>query len=431
MDAGHNKHAKHLIVISVDAFSEDNWEEAGKLPHFSRLINEGAFSNQLKSVFPTHTYVIHTTMVTGVYPDRHGVVHNNQLQPFVPEKEQTWHWHQSDIKVPTIYDLARSNHLTTAGLLWPVSGKSSITYNLPEVAAIKNEHQALKVIRNGSPFFVIGLELRLGKKRKGVEQPYLDDYTTLCAVDTIRRKRPNLLLMHLIDLDSAKHSHGTRSREVRDAHARMDRRIGQVLQGVKDAGLIDDTVFFIVGDHGQIDINYAVHLNNLLKERGLIREENGRFTWRAYFQSAGGSAYLHLRENDPEAETLALQCLEEAMKEDKYGIEAVYDRRRLDALHAGSHVAYAVEAKAGYGFKDSLSETTVENYLEKGITYANHGYSPEKDHYKCNFIASGVSIKKGVPLGPIEMVDMAPTMAKVLGLDFYECDGRVLEEMFR
>lgn len=424
-----NNHAKHLIVISLDAFSEDNWEEAKKLPHFSRLIENGASSNQLKSVFPTHTYVAHTTMVTGVYPDRHGVVHNNQFQPFTPEKEQTWHWHQRDIKVPTIYDLARDNHLKTAGLLWPVSGKSSLQYNLPEVAAIKNENQVVKLMKNGSPLYILGLEWRLGKRRKGVKQPHLDDYTTLCAVDTIKRKQPHLMLLHLIDLDTVKHSRGTRDKEIKECLLRMDRRIGEILEGVKEAGLMDHTVFFILGDHGQIDIHHGVHLNNLLKAQGLIYEEGGRLKWRAYLQSAGGSACLHVREGDRQAEQLALHCLQEAMKEEKFGIESIYNRQELDVLRAGRHVNHAVEAKRGYNFVDSLSESTIENYLAKGIIYANHGYSPEKQHYKCNFIASGCCIRKNLELGPMAMVDIAPTMARVLGLDFYPCDGRVLEEM--
>ncbi|RQD71838.1 MAG: alkaline phosphatase family protein [Tindallia sp. MSAO_Bac2] len=425
------KQAKHLVVISLDAFSEDNWGEAKKLPNFSRLIENGAFSNQLKSVFPTHTYVAHTTIVTGVYPEKHGIHHNNQFQPFVPEKEQTWHWHQRDIKVPTIYDLARQKGLKTAALLWPVSGKSSIHYNLPEVAAIKNENQALKVIKNGSPLFVAGLELRLGKKRKGIKQPYLDDYITLCAMDTIRRKKPNLLLLHLLDLDSAKHNHGTSSEEVREALDRTDRRIGEIFQSVKEANIMDSTAFFVVGDHGQFDIHYAVHINNLLRDRGLICEEKGERKWRAYLQSAGGSAYLHLRDDDPEAEEIALSCLREAMKEEKYGIEHIYNRRELDNLQAVRHIKYAIEAKKGYIFKDTLTEFTVDNYLAKGIKNGNHGYSPNKSNYRCNFIASGCNIKGNLPLGSLEMVDIAPTMARVLGLDFYPRDGRVLEEMMK
>ena len=67
--------AKHLVVLSYDAFSEDNWEKASRLPNLSQLIKNGSYSKELKSVYPTLTYVVHTTMVTGVYPERHGIYH--------------------------------------------------------------------------------------------------------------------------------------------------------------------------------------------------------------------------------------------------------------------------------------------------------------------------------------------------------------------
>jgi predicted AlkP superfamily pyrophosphatase or phosphodiesterase len=117
---------KHLIMVSYDAFSEDNWPAAKALPNLSGLIKNGTHCTALKSVYPTLTYVVHTTMVTGVYPDKHGIVHNNPLQPFVSEDEQKWYWFRKNIKVPTIYDLLQQKGLRTAGILWPVTGKSNI-----------------------------------------------------------------------------------------------------------------------------------------------------------------------------------------------------------------------------------------------------------------------------------------------------------------
>lgn len=421
---------KHLMVISIDAFSEDNWQEAKKLPNLSYLISNGSYTPQLKSVFPTHTYVAHTTMVTGVYPDKHGIIHNHPFQPFVPENQQHWYWYRKDIKVPTIYDLAKEHSMKTAGLLWPVSGGASIKYNLPEVAAIKNENQVLKILKNGNPLYCIGLELRLGRYRKGIKQPHLDDFTTLCAVDTIKRKKPNLLLLHLIDLDDTKHNNGTDVKEVQDALVRMDRRVGDIIKAAKDADIIENTVFLILGDHGQFNVDYKVYLNNLLKDQGLIYEENGKLQWRAYLQSTGGNAYLHIKDGDQEGESIAIDILTKAMDEERYGIEAIYDRKKLDSLHVHKDIKYVVEAKVGFSFDDALKEPTIESYIEKGIKYATHGYSPEKPNFKCIFIASGTNIKKNHPLGPIEMVDIAPTMARILGLDFYPCDGKVLTDLF-
>ena len=423
--------AKHLIVVSYDAFSEDNWEQAKRLTNLAKLIAKGAYSTQLKSVYPTMTYVIHSTMVTGVYPDKHGVIHNNPLQPFVESKNQAWHWYQSDLNVPTIYDVAKQAGLKTAGIMWPVTGRSSLTYNFPEIVAVNDENQAFKVLRNGSPFFCLNLELKFGRIRKGVEQPYLDDFSTACAVDTIKRKKPNLLLLHLIDLDDTKHKYGTDSEEVKQVIERMDHRLGDLIEAVEEAGIADETAFIVLGDHGQFNVNYKVYLNNLLKEKGLIFDKDGKLEWRAYFQSTGGSAYLHVKKGDDEAEQLALEVLEQIAPDQQYGIEQFYERDDLDRLHVDRSISYMVEAKQGYSFEDGLSDRIVEDLEEQGIKHATHGYSPDKDNYHCNLVISGDKVNHGLQLAELEMVDIAPTIAKILGLEFTGGDGRSIDEAFQ
>ena len=420
--------ARHVIVISLDAMSESDWETVSGLPCLSRMVATGSCTASLKSVFPTHTYVVHTTMVTGVYPDKHGVLHNHQLQPFVPDNEQTWYWYQREIKVPTIYDLAKKHHMTTAGLMWPVSGRSSIRWNMPELAARRGENQAWKIIKNGTLSYCVGLELRLGKRRKSIRQPDLDDYIALCAADTVKRKKPNLMLVHLCDVDNAKHRCGIDSPETKDALCRSDKRIGAILRAAEDAGIKDDTVFLVLGDHGQFNVDYSIHLNNLLRDAGLIYEDQGKLEWKAYLQTTGGNAFLYSK--DADAERCALRVLTKAMEDGRYGIEAIYDQKKLDELRAPAELKYVVEAKTGYHFKDDLQEMTVENYAEQGKRYATHGFSPDKPGYRCILLATGPNIKRNHPLGPIAMVDIAPTIARILGMEFYPCDGNVLDQMF-
>ncbi|MGI1660148.1 MAG: alkaline phosphatase family protein [Desulfitobacterium sp.] len=422
--------AKHVILISYDAFSEENWKRAKTLPNMAKLIKAGSYSTKLRSVYPTLTYTVHTTMVTGVYPDKHGVFHNNPLQPFVKEKEQEWFWYRKAIKVPTIYEAVRQNKMSTAGLLWPVSGKADINYNLPEVHALPNENLGLKVLRSGSPLFGIGLELKYGRFRKGIQQPYLDDFTTLCAVDTIKRKKPNLLLMHLIDLDDTKHSLGTDSEEVEATLLRMDQRLGKIMEAVRSAGIQEDTVILVVGDHGQFNVDYKVRLNKLLQEQGLITTEKGEMKWRAYLQSTGGAAYLHVKEGDEEAEKIAITTLQAAMAKEQYGIERIFSRQELDGLHVEGSINTMVEAKVGYSFEDILEDPILLDLRANNIKYATHGYSPDKKNYRCVFVASGPGIKDDYLLGDIEMVDIAPTIGRILGVGMKNCDGRVLEEIF-
>lgn len=422
--------SKHVVVISYDAFSEDNWDRARSLPNLLKLVKNGAYTTSLKSVYPTLTYVVHTTMVTGVYPDKHGVYHNNPLQPFTREKDQSWFWYKRDVKVPAIYDVLREHHMKTAGILWPVTGRASISYNIPEIKAIKKENQAVKILKNGSPLFSIGMEKKFGKQRKGIKQPYLDNFTAMCAADTIKRKKPELLLMHLIDLDDAKHQYGTDSMEIEKVLIRMDQRLGDIIKAAEEAGLLENTVFLVIGDHGQINIRYKVRLNQLLKENGLIYEENGILKWRAYVQSAGGAAYVHIKEKDDKVRQQVLNILQKAIAENNYGIEKLYTRPELDALHAEPCVNYMLEAEAGYCFDDSLEGPVISDLKKEGIKYATHGFSPDKADYKCNLVISGDCIKKEYRLGEIQMVDIAPTIAEILGIPFKNGDGRALTEIF-
>ncbi len=420
------KKTVHVVVISLDALSESEWPLISSMPHLSRIIKEGSWSRELRSVFPTHTYTAHTTMVTGVQPDKHGIIQNHPFQPFVPLHKQEWYWYQRQLKVPTIYDLTRKNGLKSAGLFWPVTGKSSINWNIPEILALEGENQVLKILKNSSIAFMLNLERRIGKKRVSTKQPDFDDFVTLAACETIKKKKPNLTLIHLCDLDNAKHTSRIESPAVEASLLRQDRRVGEIMEAVKAAGIEENTAFIILGDHGQFSIDTNVHLNNLLRDEGLIYEEKGEMKWRAILQTTGGNAFLQLREGDSEAEERALEVLNKAVKEKKYGIQTIYNRKDLDKFRAAPGIKYVVEAKAGFNIDETLSDETIEDYRKKGILYANHGYSPDKEGYKCLFFARGRGIKAGKNLGPIEMVDIAPTIAELLGLSFYDCDGASL-----
>lgn len=79
------------------------------------------------------------------------------------------------------------------------------------------------------------MEMKYGKIRQGIQQPYLDDFTTACAVDTIKNKKPELFMLHLIDLDDSKHLKGTKGSHIDDVLSRMDRRIGAIINATKEA----------------------------------------------------------------------------------------------------------------------------------------------------------------------------------------------------
>ena len=123
---------KHVIVISNDALVYDDLETLKRLPNFSRLWDRMAIVKRVRSVYPSVTYPCHTTMMTGVYPDKHGIVNNET--PELLCKSSVWHLFRKDIQGKDIFDAAREAGLTTASVFWPVTG------NHPSIDYLVNEY---------------------------------------------------------------------------------------------------------------------------------------------------------------------------------------------------------------------------------------------------------------------------------------------------
>ena len=421
-----NEIAKHVIMISLDGVYEADFDNLMQRPVFLELINRGAYSNQVTTVYPTLTYPIHTSIVTGTTPDKHGIYHNHQLQVGVPIKNQTWYWYQDEVKVPSLFDKLAQHQFVTASILWPVTGRGNITYNIPEIIALAGENQATKLLESGTPMYLVKSYLKYGKILGDGTQPKLDQFSTAVAVDTIKSKKPNLLAIHLISVDHFRHDFGVESIESVKAFNVYEQSVMEIVEAVKEAGYYDDTVFVVTSDHGQMDVHQNVYLNNVLKRAGYITETEDGLNYKAYVQSLGLGAYVYIKDHDSVIKKEVMTLLRSVMQDPTYGIETIYTVNDLKRLHASSDVDIAIEAKAGYQFKDDLTSKDVKSNFTKG----NHGYSPLKAGYKTIVMISGVGIKNQFEMGNISVMDIAPTIASILGLDFYDCDGRVLNEIF-
>ena len=416
---------KHVILLSYDAFSELDFIKAKEYPNFKRLLKNSYYSTKLKSVYPTMTYVIHSTIVTGVYPDKHQVLNNYVFEPFLPANQKTWHWYRGQIKADTIYDAAKRQGLTTASVMWPVSGKAMIDYNFPEVAAMKGENQAIKLLKSGSPFFCLQMAAKYGRKLKGTKQPQLDNFTTDLLVDTIVTKKPNLLMGHLIELDDTKHHVGIDNEAaLREVYERMDHRIGKILDAVEQAGIKESTSIILLGDHGQFTIKKQLHLNQLLVKNGYIWRELGEWKWKAYFQSTGGAAYLRLKDDSQEMVEAIRQLLIQMKADYPNEIEAIFTQEELRRQHIDQSIELMVEASVGTAIVETITGELVEDIEAQGKVAGDHGYSPEKADYRCGFVLSSPELSQATDIGELAMVDIAPTMADLLAIDFPTGDGK-------
>lgn len=424
---------QHLVIISLDSLGfRDINEHQTELPTLNKLVNGGTWVKEVKGIYPTLTYPSHTTIITGQYPRKHGIVNNTKIQP--NRKSPDWYWYQKDVKVPTLYDLARKKGLTTAAFLWPVTAGSKITYNLAEIFPNRIwTNQVLISLRASSPLFILEMNQKYGKLRNGIKQPELDDFITACTVDTLKRKKPNLTLLHLVDMDSMRHRYGVRSDEALEALHRLDNHVAQVINATKAAGTFEDTNFVILGDHYQINVDKMIHLNTLFAKRGWLKarpDQTFKKDWRVMAKTCDGCTYIYTRNFEQ------IDRLKDVISGVE-GVEKIYDK--ADAIERGAdpECTLMVEAKAGYYFTDESDRANaVEKVLPEMMGDADryqgvHGYDPEKTGYKTTLIFNGPMIKQNKTVARADLVDEAPTFAKLLGLEFPEpLAGSAIDEVF-
>lgn len=126
-------------------------------------------------------------IITGQYPAVHGIINNTKLQP--RRQSPDWFWYRKDIQLMPLYDVAKEKGLTTAAFLWPVTAGSKIDYNLAEIFPNRIwTNQVLVSLKVSSPLFLYEMNKKYGKLSHGIKQPWLDDFVTACAVDTIKSR---------------------------------------------------------------------------------------------------------------------------------------------------------------------------------------------------------------------------------------------------
>lgn len=438
-EGGHSMLAltKRMVVISFDCLSAADFSIFHTLPNFQRVFKNGSYARQVETIYPSLTYPCHASIVTGNYPNRHRIINNTLLQPNMLSPD--WNWYRRAIAGTTIYDEAQKADLTTAALLWPVTGRAKgIRYNLPEIFPNRPwQSQLLVSLFSGTPSYQWELNKLFGHIRKGLTQPALDDFVLESAVHTIKTKRPNLTLVHFTDLDTMRHHYGATSVEANNAIHRHDQRLGRILDALEESGEYEETTVVVLGDHAALDVSNAVSVNVLLRENDLIDvNSNGKITdWRAFCKSCDGSAYIYLKDKTDEKTRASVEkILTELVKDVSKGIEKVLTGEEADKRGADQTCAFMLEAASGFYFIDDhdgdyIRQVTLENRAHThNFMLGSHGYSPEKEDYSTFFLLSGKGVRKNEIIPFMRLVDIGPTLARLLGLSLGQTDGKMIEQ---
>lgn len=437
LEAADGPVVKHVVLVSIDGLAASYLDDPrAELPTLRMLAKRGASAKGMITSFPSVTWPSHTSLVTGVQPARHGVIGNsvwnrklNRAVTYIGDPELT---KDEAVKAPTIYDVAHKAGLTCGSVIWPCcTDAKSLNWIIPDAG--KPELHA----RFTTPGFVqelgkAGIDIsKLGEwgwnKERSTERDIL--YTKV-ANYLLTDKQANLVLVHLVTPDGVEHAYGPHTPEAYKAVNESDQRVAEIWATLQKPPLAGNSTLFVVSDHGFAPYDKFIRPNVVLKEMGLVTADGGnKVTGRqAWCVAQGGSAFIYLL--DAAAKAKSAEIKERLAKlEGVTGVLEPSEYAKYGMALPESNTEspdFVLLTSPGYSFNEAI---TGESVGGAGGHKGSHGHDTAPAYMHATFIAAGTGIKPGVQLDIIKNVDVAPTIAKLLGLAITNVDGRVLSEI--
>ena len=423
-----------VVLISVDGLAGFYFDDPkAEMPTIRALAKRGARASGMTCSFPTVTWPNHTTLVTGTSPAKHGVLGNNYLDRKTAEPValivDPVYDKDEIVKVPTIYDVAHQAGYKTAGVLWPASRNAkTFDWTVPDMGG-----DAWK--EYGTPSWLD--ELRAAgipvdshgawckEKVCGVMRDWL--YVRM-ADHVLQHHAPNLVLIHLVELDHMQHQFGPQTPEAYWAVSEADARVRDLVESVQRSKNADRTTIVVASDHGFLPIEKDIRPNVLFKSltpAGASAE--AKPIVKSVAQGGGCMVYLL----DPAKKGELLPKLRDRFQKLE-GVATVVeeaDFAKYGLATPGSNDRFPdfwLSAKTGYCFTDSREgEDPIVPRPAKGGT---HGYLPDQPDLYATLVLSGRGIRPGAELGLVRNIDVAPTIAKLLDVKMPTAEGIVLEK---
>lgn len=370
--AQQNKH--YVVLISLDGFRYDYPRRYGA-PHLLQLGFKGASApTGMVPAYPSLTFPNHISIVTGLYPEHHGIVGNSFWDP---TREQTYVYTQAKSNSDgswysgtPLWVLAEQQGMRSACLFWPGSEAE---------------------IQGKRPSYYLHFDEKLDDQKR-VDQ-------VVAWLKLPPELRPHFITLYYSNVDHAGHNYGPDSEEVRAAVHHLDDMIGDLQAKIEKLHLPVDMV--VVADHGMVKLEgKPVTLSD--------------FADLSEFHSEGSLLYAK-----PDAD------VQETYEEFLSHPDPRFKVYRQGGVPAGLH--YDGNPREGdpivvptgpFILRANSSSETDKQHI------GGHGFNPRTmPEMKAIFFAVGPDVRSGVQLKPFENVNIYPFIAEILGLEAPTVDG--------
>lgn len=372
-----------LLLISLDGFRWDYTEKyAAESPTLRALKREGASVRGLIPVFPSNTFPNHYTLVTGLFPAKHGIVNNDFLDP---ESGQFFRYNQ-----PTS---ALDPRWWRGEPIW--------------VTAIRQGRKA-------ATSFWVGSEVPVGGIRPTFWQRFdysvpfeqrLDDLVRWLTLPS--GERPDVVTFYLEETNSAGHRFGPDSPELAAAVKLSDTRIAAMLARLRSANIEPNLV--VVSDHGMTatSVDRVVILDEHL-DRNSVQ-----------IDSEGSVLALRPLQGDPAA---LVRMLANVPHVRAYLAEELPARFQLRGTARIAPVWVLPDEGWHIGTRANFERLKLR-YKERGYLAGDHGYDPALPSMHGILIAHGPAFRRSVEAPAVENIHVYPLLCAILGLAPAPVDG--------
>lgn len=418
--------AHPVLMISIDGLRSKDVTDTTRgmnLPNLRGLMKDGAWADGVRDVLPSVTYPNHTTLVTGVAPALHGIAGNLSFDPLGKNME-AWYWYAEDVKVPSLFDAVKAKGGKSLAFGWPATvGSLSITDNVPEYWRAYTPDDA-KVVRAVSTPGLAGRIDRISgttfKATLGVTLA-ADVAKGKAAAALIAADHPLFSAVHLSSLDETEHANGPDTPQKRANLEALDGIVGNLIAAARAAQ--PDIVVALVSDHGFAAISHDVNLVTAFAQAGLVTIDKGKVTdWKAMPWYQAGSSIIVLKDRqDAAVKDKVATLLKKLATDPKNGIAGVIDRAEIEKRGGVREADFWVSFSPGFKAGKALTGPLITPSSDKGT----HGYFPDWDAMRSTFLMVGPGVPKKA-LGEIDMRDIAPTVAKIMGVSLPKATGKPL-----
>lgn len=429
-----------LLVFMIDALCETDVAYMCTLKNFGWMLEQGALVREMYPVYPSFTYPCHVSIMTGCYPDKHGIPHNEMVKAGV--HPVPWYTDRKLVKKKLFAEYAKERGYSTCLVNWPVSKGADVDINLPMCMPMHYQGD------NPRQFFEGGASQEVLDRYfwkygyllcgfNGLLNGSLDMFTDAVSPDIIRDYgQPDVMFVKMCDLDTVRHKLGVESETAREQLRKHDCELGVLMECIRRYGDFEHTNFIVMGDHGQTDVPRTLNFNRVFQEAGLqaLNEDGKLASFDAYCHSTGGSGWIELR--DPQDAALrerVHKLLLDAKESGKYNLGYVFTKEEAQAqFHLTGPFDFIIEGAEPMSFSYDpaaplFTQTAPGDYK---TAPGSHGGLPWLDH-RTTFFACGPAFKRGAVVEKASLVDEAPTMARILGFDMEDIDGHCLDDLLK